>query len=84
MPLVKLYRILTILPGVAKDYNAADFARDVYFLDIGECKETSRGYRWQLSASTSAREGASDVIKFVTREGRDRIYHSIEFIPPDR
>jgi hypothetical protein len=83
VPLMKLYRVLTILPGVARDYSPADFARDVYFLDIGECRETSRGFGWQLSASTSSREGASDVIKFVTIEGRSKLYHSIGFIPPE-
>jgi len=81
IPLMKLYRVLTLLPGVSKEYRPEDFARDIHFLDISDCKEISKGHRWELVASTSSREGGSEAIKFATRKGEQRLYHSIIFTP---
>ena len=82
LPLKKLYKILTLLPGVTRDYRLLDFARDIYFLDANGPYKTDGGFQWTLSSSTSTREGGSDTIWFVNREGQQKLYHSVLFTPP--
>ncbi len=82
-PLPDIYKVLTLLPGAAKDYTLLDFTRDVYFLDTSGIFETKRGYRLSLPSSTSSREGAKGKrLHFVTRDGAEKEYSTIKFTPP--
>jgi hypothetical protein len=82
-PLADIYKVLTLLPGAAKDYTLLDFTRDVYFLDTSGIAETKRGYRLSLPSSTASREGAKGKrLHFVTREGAEKEYSTIKFTPP--
>jgi alpha-D-ribose 1-methylphosphonate 5-triphosphate synthase subunit PhnG len=79
LPLTRLYDVLTLLPST--DYTLLDFTRDLYFLDISGMTETRRGFRMSLPASTVSREKSARVLRFVTRDGYEKIYASIKFTP---
>jgi hypothetical protein len=82
-PLTEIYRVLTLMPGAAKDYTLLDFTRDIYFLDTSGIGETKRGYRLSLPSSTASREGAKGKrLHFVTRHGDEKEYSTIKFTPP--
>jgi hypothetical protein len=79
-PLPRIYDVLTLLPGA--DYSMLDFTRDLYFLDISDVEETRAGYRLSLPASTGTRERSSRSLRFVDRDGFEKVYMSIRFTPP--
>lgn len=79
-PLIRIYDVLTLLPGA--DYSLLDFTRDLYFLDISEVEETRAGYRLSLSHSTGSRERGGRQLRFVDRDGFEKVYQSIRFTPP--
>ena len=82
-PLGDIYKVLTLLPGAAKDYTLLDFTRDVYFLDTSGIGETKKGYRLSLPSSTASREGVKGKrLHFVTRDGQEKEYSTIKFTPP--
>jgi hypothetical protein len=79
-PLTRIYDVLTLLPGA--DYTLPDFTRDLYFLDASDITETRKGFRMSLPASTVSRERGAKLLRFVTRDGYEKIYASIRFTPP--
>ncbi|HEY3375952.1 MAG TPA: hypothetical protein VGL77_00525 [Armatimonadota bacterium] len=79
LPLVQLYRVLTLLPGMEKDYTLLDFTRDIYFLDLSGVTETKKGHRLSLPASTVSRERSAKILKFVTRDGHEKEFAAIKF-----
>ncbi|MHB9130081.1 MAG: hypothetical protein ACYDBB_03200 [Armatimonadota bacterium] len=81
LPLVKIYHVLTLLPGMEKDYTLLDFTRDIYFLDLSGVVETKKGYRMSLPASTVSRERSTKLLKFVTRDGHEKEFAAIKFSP---
>ena len=84
LPLTKIYEILTLLPGANKDYSLLDFTRDIYFLELSGLTETKSGYRMSLPASTVSRERNAKILRFVTRDGLEKEYAAIRFIPSER
>jgi len=78
IPLMDVYDMLTALPGIARDYDRMDFARDLYFLDISGFRETKNGIKFEYMTDTGARAGRGTFI-FVDRHGMDKKFHSIQF-----
>jgi len=79
IPLKRLYDILTLRPGSSKEYSLLDFTREIYFLDRSGVTETKKGFRLTLTASTASRERQGDLLKFVTRDGHEKLYAGIKF-----
>jgi len=77
--LTDIYEILTALPGLTREYDRMDFARDLYFLDHSGLKETRNGSGLNLDVGTGAKTGKGTFI-FVDQNGEDQKYHSIQFI----
>jgi hypothetical protein len=82
MPLSDIYTILTLLPGSDREYTLLDFTRDLYFLDISGVTETKRGFSMSLPASTVSRERRAKYLPFVDRQGREKLYATVKFVPP--
>jgi hypothetical protein len=64
-----------------KEYTLLDFTRDIYFLDLSELKETKKGYRMNLTASTVSRERSAKILRFVTRDGYEKDFAAVKFAP---
>jgi len=80
IPLARIYRMHTSLPGSDRDYSRTHFARDLYLLDASGITATRSGATVAFPASTGARSPrAQDVFTFVDREGREPQYYGIRF-----
>jgi len=79
VPLKKVYDVLTLRPGSDKEYTLLDFTRDIYFLDKSGVMETKKGWRLSLPASTVSREGRGNILKFVTKDGHEKLYAGVKF-----
>lgn len=83
VPLVDVYDVLTLLPGSEKEYTLLDFARDLYFLDTSDIRETRKGFLVSLPASTATRLKRAKPIPFVDRNGQEKLYAALKFAPPE-
>jgi hypothetical protein len=79
--LLEVYELLTLMPGVARDYSRQEFARDVYLLDRSGVTATRRGYALSFPASSGARSAGS-ALRVVTEGGQEKVYYGIAFAPP--
>jgi hypothetical protein len=79
--LIDLYGVLTLLPGQARDYTKAEFARDLYLLDQSGAVEASGGRRLRWAASSGTRQAG--VLTTVTRSGQQQRYWGIAFDAAD-
>lgn len=84
VPLTNVYAVLTLLPGSDKEYTLLDFTRDLYFLDISGVVETRKGFALSFPASTTTREKRVKPLPFVDRQGREKLYATIKFMPPSQ
>jgi hypothetical protein len=75
--LVDVHRVLTLLPGAARDYTRQEFARDLYLLDQSGVVEGRDGRRISLPASALTRGGG--VLTTVTRAGQTKVYAGLSF-----
>ena len=78
VPLARIYRLLTALPGVSRDYGRNDFARDLYAISTEGPRVTRRGYRVELPASTGTRRRA-DLFEFIAPDGQRITYYGVRF-----
>lgn len=78
--LVDVHRVLTVLPGAARDYTRQEFARDMYLLDQSGVVTCKDGRRMSLPASALTRGGG--VLTTVTRAGQTKIYAGVSFTEP--
>jgi hypothetical protein len=76
--LVRIYELLTLLPGQAREYSSHEFARDIYLLDRSGITETRDGFVVSFPASTGTRS-ASAVITAIAENGQERRYWGITF-----
>ncbi len=80
VPLARIYKLLTALPGATRDYDRSDFARDLYTLDANGPRETRRGAVVAFPASSGARSPrASDLFTFTGPDGQSVTYFGIRF-----
>lgn len=80
VPLARIYRAFTMLPGSAYDYSKDDFARDLFSLDRSGIFETRSGARLSLPASTGTRTPANTFV-CVAPDGEVVTYYAIRFVP---
>jgi hypothetical protein len=80
--LVDVHKVLTLMPGAARDYTRQEFARDLYLLDQNGVIESKDGRRMSLPASALTRSGA--VLMTVTRSGQRKIYAGLAFTEPPK
>jgi hypothetical protein len=78
--LVDVHRVLTLLPGSARDYSRQELARDLYLLDQSGVVDVKDGRRMSLPASAMTRSGP--VLTTVTRSGQTKVYAGITFADP--
>ncbi len=78
IPLIEIYKLLTLLPGQDKEYSLSEFARDIYILDKSGVSSTKDGFNVRLPASTSTKE-LKRSIRVITEEGREKTYYGISF-----
>ncbi len=82
VPLDRIYKLFTSLPGSGRDYTPTDFARDLYLLDTSGLTKTRRGATVSFPASTGTR-GARGLFTFVGPDGRDVQYYGLRFAEAD-
>jgi hypothetical protein len=75
--LVDVHAVLTLLPGQAREYGKAEFARDLYLLDLSEQTVTADGRRLRWAASSGTRQAG--VLTTVARTGQQQRYWGISF-----
>ena len=80
LPLARVYRMLTALPGVSRDYDRSAFARDIYTIETEGPAITRRGARVDFPSSTGTRaRRRSDVFTFIGPDGNSVEYYGIRF-----
>jgi len=79
--LLQIYEMLTILPGMSREYTKAEFARDVYLLDRSGVTKTRSGAIVEFPASTGTKT-PSATISVITENGRQKTYYGISFESP--
>lgn len=82
VPLERIYRLFTSLPGSSRDYDRTDFARDLYLLDTKGPKRTKQGAAVSFPSSTGTRR-SKGVFSFVGPDGRDVQYYGLRFTEGD-
>lgn len=78
VPLARIYRAFTLLPGTASDYTRDDFARDLFSLDRSGVTHTRSGACLSLPASTGTKAPASTFV-CVAPDGQVVTYYAIRF-----
>ncbi len=78
IPLERIYKLFTSLPGTARDYTRTDFARDIYQLETAGVTTTRSGASVSFPASTGTRS-ARGLFTFVGPDGREVKYYAIRF-----
>ena len=81
VPLADIYELMTALPGMQRDYQRIDFARDLYRLDTSGTTTTRKGRRMRLSGSTGTKK-RSQRLTFIAPGGREITYYGIRFGDP--
>ena len=82
VPLVRIYKLLTSLPGASREYDRSDFARDIYILDANGPHRTRRGALVSFHASTGAKSDR-DLFSFIGPDGQSVVYYGIRFTEGD-
>ena len=76
VPLVDIYKLLTLLPGQTKEYSRQEFTRDVYLLHRSGPDTTKGGARVSFPISRGVRGKTLGVID---ETGEERRYYGIRF-----
>ncbi len=77
--LIRIYKLITALPGSAVDYTQQDFARDVYLLDRDGPRETRDGAAVSFPSSTGTRQPSKNLLFFTDPSGNNVKYCGISF-----
>jgi hypothetical protein len=78
--LIDVHKVLTLLPGAARDYTRQEFARDIYLLDQAGVIDVKDGRRMSLPASALTRGGGG--LTTVARSGQTKLYVGVAFAEP--
>lgn len=79
VPLARIYSLLTSLPGISREYDRTDFARDIYILESDGPQSTRRGAVVSFPSSTGTRRRSSDLFTFIGPDGQGVEYYGIRF-----
>ena len=79
VPLARIYRLITALPGAARDYDRSDFARDLYILESEGPHTTRKGAEVSFPSSTGTKRRSADLFSFVGPQGDSVEYYGIRF-----
>jgi hypothetical protein len=71
-----IYRLLTLLPGQAREYSRQEFARDIYLLHRGGVDTTRSGARVSFPISRGVR---GKILTVIDENGEQRRYYGIRF-----
>lgn len=77
VPLTRVYKLLTSLPGATREYDRTDFARDLYILEAEGPRRTRKGAAVDFPASTGTRR--SGFFTFVGPDGQEARYYGVSF-----
>jgi hypothetical protein len=75
--LIDVYKVLTLLPGMTREYTQAEFSRDIYLLDESGVRRTRDGYRVRFPAAAGIRTAAT--LSSVTKAGDLKVYYGVAF-----
>lgn len=78
VPLARMYKLMTALPGSRREYSRTDFARDLYILDSDGPRRTNSGMVVSFPSSTGTRR-RSDIFSFIGPKGDNVEYYGIRF-----
>lgn len=78
VPLRELYDLLTLFPGMAREYSLPEFTRDIYLLDQSGENVTRDGSTAEFHASTGTKSERG-VLSLVTQTGAEKRYFGITF-----
>jgi hypothetical protein len=78
VPLLKIYELLTLLPGSEREYPKEEFARDINLLDRHPDLRTRDGRRFALPAATGSKI-TGQRLTVIDENGIERIYVGIRF-----
>jgi hypothetical protein len=78
VPLIKIYELLTLLPGSEREYPKEEFARDIHLLDRQPDLRTKDGRRFALPAATGTKV-TGQRLTVVDQQGVEKIYVGIRF-----
>jgi hypothetical protein len=73
--LVDIHEVLTLMPGTARDYPLAEFARDLHLLDRNPGTRTKDDRSFRLEASTSGKTLRR--LTTVDEHGTERVYVAV-------
>jgi hypothetical protein len=76
VPLIDIYRLLTLLPGQAREYSRQEFARDIYLLHRGGVDTTRTGARVSFPISRGVR---GKILTVIDENGEQKRYYGIRF-----
>ena len=83
VPLDRIYKLMTALPGIARDYDRSDFARDLYVLDSKGPRETRDGSEVSFPSSTGTKT-SRNLFSFVGPDGNSEEYYGVRFVKSGR
>lgn len=78
VPLTRIYKALTRLPGTTRLYTRVDFARDLYLLEYNDIRTTRKGVAFSLLGSSGTRR-RSGYFSFVGADGSEAKWSAIKF-----
>jgi hypothetical protein len=78
VPLARIYRLFTSMPGSGRDYTPMDFARDLYQLETSGVTKTKSGATVSFHAAAATR-GTKGVFTFIGPKGQDVQYYGVRF-----
>jgi len=83
LPLARIYKTITLLPWVARDYGRQEFARDLLVLNASGISATRQGYRFDLPGSTAIRLSPNDTFATADERGETITFYGIRFTKPE-
>ncbi len=78
VPLARIYRLMTSLPGMGRKHDRMDFGRDLYLLDSKGPRRTRKGAEVSFSYS-GGKYRPRDLFHFVDPNGTSIDYYGIRF-----
>ncbi len=78
VPLARIYRLMTALPGIGRTYDRMDFGRDLYMLDSKGLRRTRKGAEVFFSSS-GGKYRPRDLFYFVDPDGTSMDYYGVRF-----